>query len=81
MIYIDAKFFKTYFTLHFKKENRNNQNLPEIYMSSLLEHRNDLFIQISDPEHKERIYERISKYKGEVNQDQGYTITNYVIKE
>ena len=76
LIYIDTKFFKTYFTLHFK----NKSEFPVIYMSSLLLHRDDLLIQISDPNHKKRIYDRISKHKGQVDKNDDFEVTDYTVK-
>ena len=50
IIYIEPRYFSTYFTLHFK----DHDALDSLYMSSLLRHRDDLLIQITDGEHIDR---------------------------
>ena len=49
-------------------------------MSSLLLHRDDLLIQISDPNHKKIIYDRIFKYKGQVDKNDDFEVTDYTVK-
>ncbi len=61
IIFVESKYFKTFFTLHFKEQLQ----LESVYMSSLLPHRNDLMIQVTDPDHIKRIKDRIQKMKGE----------------
>ena len=74
--FIEPRFFQTFFTLHFKEQN----GFPDtIYMSSLLPHRNDLLIQVSHREHKERIFERIQKIKGLVDTTKGYKKVDYTV--
>lgn len=75
VIFVESKYFKTFFTLHFK----DNHQLESVYMSSLLPHRNDLMIQVSDPDHIKRIKERIQKLKGEHSKSGKVNIVDYTV--
>jgi hypothetical protein len=61
IIFVESKLFKTFFTIHFK----DLYALDSVYMSTLLKHRNDLMIQVTDQDHINRITERIQRLKGE----------------
>lgn len=60
IVKVDARLFKTYFTLHFG----NHENIKSVYMSSVMKNRNDVLIQVSDDAHINRIYERIQLLTG-----------------
>lgn len=74
---IESRWFKTFFTLHFKKKTSKPDS---IYMSSLLDHRNDLLIQITNKDHKDRIFERISKLKGHLVKGLQFKKTDFIVK-
>jgi predicted nucleotide-binding protein len=62
IIQIDSKYFTTFFTLHFSGDD--GSTLESLYMSSLLTHRNDLLIQITDDHHIKRIRSRLETIRG-----------------
>ena len=75
IVMIDSKHFKTFFTFHFKDDDQ----LESLYMTSLLPHRNDLLIQISDPDHIKRIKERILKQRGEKSNANNIEIHDFTV--
>lgn len=78
VVKVDSHLFNTYFTLHFK----NNETSPAaIYMSSVMRDRKDLLIQVSDDEHVQRIFERISILRGEIEHDHSPRIERYVLSK
>lgn len=79
LVYIDPKYFKTYYTIHHIYDESSSTTSYRIYMSSLLKHRDDFMIQISDSSHIDRILERIKKLKGVEEESYGIRTTKYTV--
>jgi Predicted nucleotide-binding protein containing TIR-like domain len=79
IVFAEPKLFKTFFTVHFRSDEFNAESIESVYMSSLLKHRNDLFIQITFPEHITRIMDRISILKGREDELHKVKLHNYTL--
>lgn len=75
VVQVEPKNFKTYFTLHFSELDSTSPE--EIYMSALIEKRDDLLIKVS-PIHFNRVFERIDKIVGHKS-THNYYIRNFVV--
>ncbi len=76
IIKIEPLFFKTYFTLHY--EAYDSESPKEVYMSALLEHRDDMLIQITYSNHLKRILSRINAVTGITNETYGIKTKHFV---
>jgi hypothetical protein len=71
---LESKFFKTYYTVHhYGKVNR------EIYISALMENRNDLLIKAS-PDQQKRIHQRLERLIGLDTSVGSLAVRNFVYK-
>ncbi len=79
IIKVDSKYFKTFFTIHFLKDNPSTPG--NIYMSALLPDRDDLLIQIAQKIHFNRIFERIKKLVGYRHPHGPYNVRDHVVRD